>query len=108
MLKRILCAAVLLAFSLSVVVPVMAQPFETSEKGAKPFKILTSGKRITIQAKQKIQSVIVWTSNGHRLIEQKEINLNSYSFNISITEKVFFARVTLEDGKMYSEKFGVQ
>jgi hypothetical protein len=111
MLKNSLCAAVLCAFSLSLAGPVVGQSPETSVKvnnTAKPFKILTSGKKITIQSKQNISSVIVWTSGGHRLVEQKDINATSYSFNITVQEKIFFVRVDMGDGKMYSQKVGVQ
>jgi hypothetical protein len=111
MWKHYLCAAALILFSLSIAVPVTAQPFKTSVKeikSAKPFKILTSGKRITIQSKQNISSVIVWTAGGHRLVEQKDINATSYTFNITVPEKIFFVRVDMGDGKMYSQKIGVQ
>jgi len=111
MLKNYLCAAMLLASFLSLTAPVVGQSSETTAKianTAKPFKILTSGKKITIQSKQNISSVIVWTAGGHRVLEQKEINALSYSFNITVPEKIFFIRVDMGDGKMYSQKVGVQ
>lgn len=110
MWKHYLCAAAFILFSLSITVPVTAQPFETSvneRKTAKPYKILTSGKRITIQSKLNISSVIVWTAGGHRVVEQNDINATSYTFNITVREKLFFVRIDLGDGKMYSQKIGV-
>jgi len=103
--------ATLLSLSLFVSLIAPAQSYNSDKKeiaAPKPYKILTNGKRITVQSKQNIKTVFVWTANGHRFIEQKEINSNSYSFNITIAEKFFFARIELEDGKMYSQKFGVQ
>jgi hypothetical protein len=111
MLKNYLCAAALSIFSLSLAGPSAGQSPEIAVKvnnTAKPFKILTSGKKITIQSKQNISSVIVWTAGGHRLIEQKDINATSYTFSITVQEKIFFVRVDMGDGKMYSQKIGVQ
>lgn len=96
-------------FAVSAHLPAQETPAaKTANTDTKPFRILTAGKKITIQAKQNIKTVIVWTSNGHRLVEQKDINSDSYSFNITIPEKIFFVRVDMEDGKMYTQKLGVQ
>jgi hypothetical protein len=111
MMKYHLLPALLLVFSISVSGPAPAQQptsAKTENKSANPFRILTSGKKITIQAKQNIKTVIVWTSSGHRLVEQKDINATNYSFEITIPEKVFFVRVDMEDNKMYTQKIGVQ
>jgi hypothetical protein len=81
----------------------------TIEKPApKPFKILTSGKQITLKSNATIKSVMVWTASGHRVIEQKEVNSTSYTFNLTIEERVFFVMVQLQDGKLYTEKIGVK
>ena len=81
----------------------------SSEPGdkVKPYRILTSGKQITIKSNKDIKSIIVWTSGGHRILENKELNTASYSFRITVREKIFFIRVQLVDGKTYSEKIGV-
>ncbi len=89
--------------------PVSAQTTaKTENKSSVPFRILTTGKKITIQSKQTLSAVLVWTSNGHRVIEQKEINSTSYSFDITINEKIFFLRVDMADGKMFTKKIGIQ
>ena len=111
MLKNYFCAAMLLASCFSLTAPVVGQSSETAVKvagTAKPFKILTAGKKVTIQSKQNISSVIVWTAGGHRLVEQKNINTTSFSFEITVNQKVFFARIDLGEGKMFTEKIGVQ
>ena len=83
-------------------------PVKETEKISKPYRIQTSGKQITIKSTKDIKSVIVWTSGGHRVVEHKEINAASYTFRITVKEKIFFIRLQLIDGKTYSEKIGVE
>ena len=81
------------------------------EKTVKPFKILTSGKRITIQSKSStnsIKKIIVWTSTGHRFVEQYDLAVSSYDFTIPGNEKIFFMMLEMNNGKRYTDKFGVQ
>ena len=87
--------------------PALATSVE-SAKPAKPYRILTSGKQITIKSTKDIKSVMVWSSGGNRILEQKEVNTSNYTFRISVNEKIFFIRLQLEDGKVYSEKIGVR
>jgi restriction endonuclease S subunit len=74
----------------------------------KPYKVLTSGRQVTIKSEKIIKSIMLWTASGHRVLEQNEINALLYSFNISVSEKIFFVMVQLENGKLYTEKFGLQ
>jgi len=80
----------------------------SAKKTPKPYKVITSGKQITIKSSKDIQHVMLWTSNGHRVIEQKEINAASFSFTIPVNDKIFFLMVGTTDGKIYTEKIGVQ
>jgi hypothetical protein len=73
----------------------------------KPYRILSSGKQITVKSTRDIKSLMVWTASGHRIIEQKELNASSYNFRIAVNEKYFFMMVQLVDGKVYTEKFGI-
>ncbi len=73
-----------------------------------PFKILTAGKKITIQSKSNIRKLILWTASGHRVVEETGLNTSSYSYTITISEKIFFLMLELADGKRYTEKIGVQ
>lgn len=103
--------ATLLSLSLSVSLIAPAQSYNSDKKetaAPKPYKILTNGKKITVQAKQNIKTVFVWTTNGHRVVEQKEINTTSYTFNLTVPEKVFFMRIDMEDGNKFTQKIGVQ
>ena len=81
------------------------------EKTPPPFKILTSGKRITVQGKNSnnnIKRILVWTSSGHRIVEQHDLDVSSYYFTVPGNERVFFLMLEMKDGKRYTEKFGVQ
>ena len=80
----------------------------TAEKGPRPYQLLTSGKQITLKSKKNIQHVMLWTSGGHRVVEQREINAPTYSFTIPVNEKMFFLMVGFEGGKVYTEKIGVR
>src|SRR6266496_2172380 len=89
-----------------------AQPAPVNEtenvKTNKPYKILTSDKQITVKSTKDIKSIMVWTASGHRIVEEKEVNATSFSFNINVSEKVFFVMIQFEGSKPYTEKIGVQ
>lgn len=79
------------------------------KKAAKPFKILTSGKQITIKSTKDIKTIMVWTASGHRIVEQTQVNAASFSFNVSGSrERIFFVMVQYEGQKPVTEKFGVE
>lgn len=84
-----------------------AQPVNTDTKVNKPYKILTSGKQITIKSSKNIRNIMVWTASGHRIVEQKEVNAFSYSFSINVSEKIFFLMIEYEGFKPYTEKIGI-
>jgi hypothetical protein len=93
--------------------PQQAQPVNSSvvnenDKNSKPYRILTSGKSVTIKSTKTIKNVMVWTSGGNRILEEKNVNASNYNFRITVNEKIFFIMVQLADGKTYSEKIGVQ
>lgn len=75
---------------------------------AKPYRILTAGRQVTVKSSQPIQSLMVWTSGGHRILEQKNIDAGNYTFRVDVKEKVFFVMIRLKNGKVFSEKIGVQ
>src|SRR5262245_6041464 len=85
--------------------PVSTKPEETSSK---PYKILTIGKQITIKSTKDIKSVMVWTATGHRIVEQREVNAPSFTFNANVGEKIFFVMIQYEGQKPFTEKIGVQ
>jgi hypothetical protein len=104
---RRLSAAAVLSF-LFFVSPAQPPGNEPAKKETRPYKLLTSGKEITIKSKKNIQHVMLWTSTGHRVIEQRDINASSFTFTIPINEKIFFLMVGLDGEKIYTEKIGMQ
>lgn len=87
-----------------------AQPADDQsvKKETLPYRVLTSGKQVIIKSNHNIQHIMLWTSSGHRVVEQRDINAVSYSFTIPINEKIFFLMLGLEGGKIYTEKIGMQ
>lgn len=82
-----------------------AQP---AKKETKPYKVLSSGKQLTIKSTKNIQHVMLWTSSGHRVVEQRDINTTSYNFLVPVSEKIFFLMVSFDNGKVFTEKIGIQ
>jgi hypothetical protein len=74
----------------------------------KPYRILTSGKQVTVKSTKDIKAIMVWTASGHRIVEQKEVNATSFSFRVGVNEKVFFVMLELKGEERYTEKIGVQ
>lgn len=114
MMKPIILKAILVftLFNVTCFIQAQVKPLGTAEKttsvSAKPYKILTDGKQITIQSKLDIRSVLVWTSSGHRIVEQKEINAATYKFSFPAREKILFLMLETINGKRFTEKIGVQ
>ena len=75
---------------------------------AKPFKVLTNGKQITIQSKQNLKSLMVWTASGHRFVEEKQLTSNSYSFTVPTKENIFYIMLETAEGKRFTERMGVK
>ena len=80
----------------------------TTTANAKPFKVLTNGKQITIQSKQNLKSLMVWTASGHRFVEEKQLTSNSYSFTVPTKENIFYIMLETAEGKRFTERMGVK
>ena len=104
---RRLLALLLLSVSFLVL---SAQPDKDMpvKRESKPYKILTSGKQITIKSTKPIQHLMLWTTDGHRVVEQKEINNSYFSFRIPVNQNAFFLMIGLVGGKIYTEKIGLR
>ncbi|MET0393660.1 MAG: hypothetical protein ABW019_10995 [Chitinophagaceae bacterium] len=83
-----------------------AQPAVKPEN--KPYRVVASGKEVTIKSTKDIRAVMVWTAGGHRILEQKDINATSFTFSIGISGKVFFLLVELKGNERYTEKIGLR
>ena len=80
----------------------------TTTATAKPFKVLTNGKQITIQSKQNLKSLMVWTASGHRFVEEKGLTTTSYSFTVPAKETIFYIMLETAEGKRFTERMGVK
>jgi hypothetical protein len=109
MKNTILYRSIILALFLCLFLSGIAQSAkDISDKEYKPYRILTSGKKITIKSTQDIENIIVWTSSGHRIMEQKEIHLSTVSFMVPANENICFIMMEIKGQKRYTEKIGVQ
>jgi hypothetical protein len=95
---RSIVAATLLSVSL------LAVQAQTAAKEIKPYKITGSGRQLYIKSSKAIQHVMVWTTDGNRVVEQKNINSNTITIDIPINRRTFFLMIGLADGKIYTEK----
>ena len=75
---------------------------------SRPYRLLTAGRQVTIRCTQRLESIMVWTSGGHRVIEQKDIKKEEFQFQLTVPARAYFIMIRLSDGSSYSEKFGVQ
>lgn len=76
-------------------------------RAKKPFKILTSGRTITIKSTNNLKNIMIWTSQGNRVVEQKDIRQTQFTYNATISENVFFILVEMESGERFTERVGI-
>ena len=81
---------------------------ENPAPSAKPYRVLTNGKQITLQLRQNLKSLIVWTASGHRIVEEKTLQATTYTFMVPAKEKVFFMVLETLEGRRFTEKMGVK
>ena len=80
---------------------------QSSKKETKPYKVITSGRQLTIKSSKTISNVMVWTTDGNRVVEQKKINNTSFTIDIPVYRKALYLMIGLTNGKIYTEKIGV-
>ena len=73
----------------------------------KPYKIMTSGRQLTIKSAVAINQVMLWTISGNRVVERKGISTTSCVVDIPVYQKAFYLMIGLNNGKVYTEKIGV-
>jgi hypothetical protein len=94
---------------LSSLTVVGAQPLKnTVTPDPKPYAVQTSGKQVTIKGSRNIKNIMVWTSTGDRVVEQKDLHTQNYSFTVPVSANYFFMMVGMSDGKIYTEKIGIR
>ncbi len=77
---------------------------QSTGKEAKPYKINIYNKQLTLSSSKIIKQVMVWTTDGNRVVEQKNIDNNTIRINIPISRQAFFVMISLANGKIYTEK----
>lgn len=99
---------ILALLGLAICASAQTRPVPIAEKNnsAKPYKLLTQGKQITIRSAQALDAVMVWTSGGHRVLEERSIDKNEFQVNLTVPSRVYFIMIRLKNGKTYSEKIG--
>lgn len=104
---RRFAALVFLSFAVlsTAAIPLRGQP---QKEEAKPYRVITSGKQVTIKSSKNIRNIMVWTATGHRLLEQRDVNNNQFSFTVNIREKVFYVMIQYDNLlKPYTERVGL-
>ena len=77
------------------------------QKQKRPYKISNYGRLFTVKSTKPIQHIMVWTPDGHRIVEQKDINSKDARVEIPVYRNAYFVMIYMTDGKSYSEKIGV-
>jgi len=113
MMTRVFLKFICLFFCFSFSLANLAQANEKPAREINPpviktFKVLTNGRQITFQSKFIIKSLMMWTASGHRFVEEKNINQNNFTVNISIKEKIFFVMLEMADGKRFTDKIAIK
>ncbi len=108
-LRRIAYTLVFIFLSLFSISSLHAEhpAWPAKDSAARPFRILTHGKQITIRSQQPMHSIMVWTARGHRVVEQKDLNAQDFNFTVTVNEKIFFVMIRMKSGQTYSEKIGI-
>lgn len=73
----------------------------------KPYRILTSGKEVTIKSTRTIKEVMVWTSTGYRIVENRNVNASTFTFLVKTNTRIVYVMIHYEGGKPYTEKLGI-
>ena len=76
-------------------------------KQVKPYKLQASGRQLTIKSNAPIHHIMLWTIDGNRVVEQKNINNNSFTIDIPVYRKAFYLMIELTNGKIFTEKIGI-
>ncbi len=103
-MKSVYRLLAIIALSVSLLA-VQAQPLK---KENKPYKVLTSGRQLTIKSSKPIRNVMLWTTDGHRVVEQKGINDNLVKVDIPIFRNSFYLMIEMPGGKVYTERVGIR
>lgn len=76
-------------------------------KETRPCTLQTNGRQMTIRSRKTLHRVMLWTPEGHRLAEYRDINSSTLTLDIPVYRKIYFLMVTFSDGKVWTEKVAV-
>lgn len=96
-----LMALVALCFSFQIT---GAQP---PKKDSKPYKVLSSGRQITIRSTRPMKNIMIWTIDGHRVVEQKGINELQVRLEIPVQRNACYLMIEMTGGKVFTERVGL-
>lgn len=82
-------------------------PIPASNSKTEPIKIQTQGKKITVKSRTKINKLMIWTASGHRVIEDRNLHTNAWSYTLNINENIFYLMIELADGNRVTKKIGL-
>ncbi len=69
-----------------------------------PYRIYQSGNQLVVQNTSSIESLVVWNSQGKRLIEKKNIQQGTTHVSLNNSRGFAFVHINLEDGTRFTEK----
>lgn len=73
-----------------------------------PYKIYPSRGRLVITSKYLLNELIVWGSDGKRLLERKNVPEGVLYLPLPHTPGVVFVHISMADGKRYTEKIVIR
>ena len=69
-----------------------------------PYRIYQAGNQLVVQNTSSIESLVVWNSQGKRLIEKKNIQQGTTHVSLNNSTGFAFVHINLEDGTRFTEK----
>jgi hypothetical protein len=69
-----------------------------------PYRIYQNGNQLVVQNTSSIESLVVWNSQGKRLIEKKNIQQGTTHVSLNNSTGFAFVHINLEDGTRFTEK----
>lgn len=96
-----LMALIILSLSVQLL---SAQP---PKKETRPYKLLSSGRQLTIRSTKPIRNLMVWTLDGHRVVEHRGMNDTQVKLEIPVQRNACYLMIELAGGKVYTERIGL-
>ncbi len=69
-----------------------------------PYRIYQNGNNLVVQNTSSIESLVIWNSQGKRLLEKKNIEQGTTYVPLNNSKGFAFVHINLEDGTRFTEK----